>query len=419
MSLLTPSVLFFLQVIVILAACRLAGLLMQRLGQPQVIGEMVAGIALGPSLLGWAAPQFQAWLFPKDSLKQLYVLAQFGVGLYMFVVGAGFKRDLLAQHGRAAGAVSIAGMLVPFALGALIAGWLLGMPGMFSPKVAWGEAALFMGAAIAITAFPMLARIIHERGFSSSPLGALALTAGAVDDAVAWCLLALVLASFGGSASIAVLAIGGGAAFTLFMVFVGPKLLSVLPRWFEREGGVITPPLLAATLLAYAMSALVMDVVGIHAVFGGFILGVVMPRGAYLDKVREHLEPITVALLLPFFFTYSGLNTRLDLVNSWQMLGVALVVLAASIAGKGLACYGAARLNGAPHREALAVGALMNARGLMELIILNIGLQRGVIGPELFSIMVLMAVVTTLMATPVFEYAMGKSAPTQPSSNLN
>ena len=403
-----PSVQFFLQLALILLACRAFGYLAQRVGQPQVIGEMVAGIALGPSLFGLLLPEAQAWFFPKDSLKTLFILAQFGVGLYMFVVGLGFKRDLLAQHGKAATAVSLAGMLVPFALGAALAGWLLGQPGMFSAKVTYGEAALFMGAAIAITAFPMLARIIHERGLTGSPIGALALTAGAVDDAAAWCLLAMVLASFGGDRDIAVLAIGGGLLFAVLMLTLGPRMLRPLATWFERDGQV-TAPLLTVTLLLYALCALAMDVVGIHAVFGGFMLGVAMPRGKVADALRAQIEPITVALFLPFFFTYSGLNTRLDLVNSLALLSVAVVVLAASVLGKGVACYGAARWFGHSHRSAIAVGALMNARGLMELIILNIGLQRGVIGPELFSIMVVMAVVTTLMATPVFEWALGKS----------
>ncbi len=406
MSAQTLSILFFLQVAVILVTCRGFGWLAQRLGQPQVVGEMIAGVVLGPSFFGYFLSSWQAALFPKESLKTLFVLAQFGVGLYMFLVGLGFKRELLRQHGKAAASVSLAGMLVPFALGAAVAGWLMGMPGMFSAKVGLVEAALFMGAAMAITAFPMLARIIHERGLSGSPIGALTLTAGAVDDAVAWCLLALVLASFGGDLSVAMLAIGGGLAYSALMLWLGPRTMARLLPWFEREGGQITPPILAVVLATYALAAFAMDAAGIHAVFGGFLLGVVMPRGAFSDKLREQLEPVTVVLLLPFFFTYSGLNTRLDLVNTMQLLLVVLVVLAASIAGKGLACYGAARWHGFDHRSAVAVGALMNARGLMELIILNIGLQRGLIGPELFSIMVVMAVVTTLMATPVFERAL-------------
>ncbi len=410
------SIHFFIQVAAILLCCRGFGWLAQRMGQPQVVGEMLAGIALGPSLLGYAFPQLQTHLFPKDSLKVLYVLAQFGVGLYMFLVGVGFKRSLMAQHGKAAASVSAAGMLLPFAFGAGIAAWLVTMPGLFNARVTPFEAALFMGAAMAITAFPMLARIIHERGLSDSPIGALTLTAGAVDDAAAWCLLAIVLASFGGGASGAVLAIGGGTAYAVLMLWLGPRLLSPLAAWFDREGGVLSNAMLSVVLVAYAVCGFAMDAAGIHAVFGGFLLGVVMPRGAFADKLRETLEPITVVLLLPFFFTYSGLNTRLDLVNTAPLLGVAVVVLLASTLGKGVACYGAARFHGFDHRSAVAVGALMNARGLMELIILNIGLQRGVIGPELFSIMVVMAVVTTLLATPVFEWAL-RTRPNAPQWN--
>ncbi len=219
------SVYFFLQVAVILLVCRLVGRLAQKLGQPQVVGEMIAGVTLGPSLLGWAFPSAQAALFPAQTLDTLYVFAQFGVGLYMFLVGTQFRGDHFRARYRSAMLVSVAGIGVPFALAFLLAPWLTTVPGLFADGIRIGDAALFLGAAIAITAFPMLARIIHERGLSGSSLGTLALTAGAVDDAAAWCILAVVLASFGGSWNSAYLAIGGGIAYALFMVFVGRHLL--------------------------------------------------------------------------------------------------------------------------------------------------------------------------------------------------
>lgn len=403
------SVAFFLQMAVILAVCRCVGYLARRVGQPQVVGEMIAGVLMGPSLLGLFFPQVQAMIFPKASLDILYVGSQLGVGLYMFLVGVGFRTDLFTSRLRGAMAVSISGMVVPFILGGGLALWLLKVPGLFSDKATRFEAMLFLGAAMSITAFPMLARIIYERGLTGTSLGTLALAAGSIDDAAAWCVLAIVLASFGGGASTAVLAIAGGLGYGLFMVTVGRKLLARLGTATEREGK-LTPTMLASVLMLFCLCCWVTDAIGIHAVFGGFLLGVAMPRGLFAKELQRQLEPFAVVFLLPMFFTYSGLNTRLDLVDSPQLALIALVVLVVSCLGKGVACWAAARFSGEDNRTAMAVGALMNARGLMELIILNIGLQKGVIHAPLFSIMVVMAVVTTLMASPVFEWVYGRHA---------
>ena len=403
------SIAFFLQMFVILAAARVVGSLARRIGQPQVVGEMIAGVLLGPSLFGHFAPELQAHLFPKESLKVLYVGAQLGVGLYMFLVGVDFKTELFRSRAKSATAVSISGMIVPFGLGALLAVWLVGVPNLFSPKATTLEAMLFLGAAMAITAFPMLARIIYERGLTGTALGTLALAAGAIDDAAAWCVLAIVLASFGDGPMVAVKAIAGGIAYGVLITTLGPKLLKPLGDMVEREGK-LSNTVLAIVLMLFMVAAWMMDAIGIHAVFGGFLLGVAMPRGALTRELQKQLEPITVVLLLPMFFTYSGLNTRLDMVNSLQMLGIAAVVLFAACLGKGVACWAAARATGQDNRTSLAVGALMNARGLMELIILNIGLSKGLIEAGLFSVMVLMAIVTTLMASPLFEWVYGRHA---------
>jgi Kef-type K+ transport system membrane component KefB len=400
------SVHFFLQAAVIVAVCQAVGRLAQRLGQPQVVGEMIAGVTLGPSVFGLFLPQMQQALFPRDTMGMLYVAAQLGVGLYMFLVGTEFRADHMRSRARSGVAVSVAGIAVPFALAFALAPWLHTVPGLFSQETRLLEASLFLGAAIAITAFPMLARIISERGLAGSSLGTLALTAGAVDDAAAWCILAIVLASFGGDWGGAYAAIGGGIAFALFMLLVGS-------RWLRRLGHGLLPgrPLpssvLAITLVLFCLCAFAMDAVGIHAVFGGFILGVVLPRGPLTEQLRTQLQPFVVVFLLPMFFTYSGLNTRLALLLEPAIFGAALAILAASFGGKAVACWAAARASGESQRDALAIGALMNARGLMELIIINIGLQAGVIEPGLFSILVMMAVVTTLLATPLFNLAMG------------
>ena len=404
------SIHFFLQIAVILLVCRIVGWLANRfLGQPQVVGEMIAGVVLGPSLFGLFFPEFQAALFPKDTRNILYVGAQFGVGLYMFLVGTTLRLDHFQSKAKSAVGVSAAGIAAPFLFAALITPWLLDIPGLFAEGLGQGSATLFMGACIALTAFPMLARIINERGLANTSLGTLSLTAGAFDDAVSWCVLAIVLATFGGGPGIALLAIVGGVGFALFMFFAGRKLLVPLGRAVEAKGE-LTHALLAVVLMLYAMSAFFMDAVGIHAVFGGFLLGACMPRGLLTEEIRKKIEPLTVVLLLPMFFTYSGLNTQLATVNSLSILGVALAILIVSIAAKFGACWLAARLAGEDNRTAMGIGALMNARGLMELIIINIGLQKGIIGPTLFAIMVLMAIVTTVMAGPLFEIVYGRKA---------
>lgn len=403
------SVAFFLQMAVIIAACRVVGWAAKAwLDQPQVVGEMIAGVILGPSLFGLMAPELQAALFPAESRSVLFVGAQLGVGLYMFLVGLGFERDHFRTAASSAAAVSVAGMAAPFLVAVALTPWLIDM-GLFGEEVVTWQAMLFMGAAISITAFPMLARIIHERGLSGTPMGSLSLSAGAIDDAGAWCVLAIVLASFGGGAMVAVKAICGGAAFAAFMLTVGPRLLAPLGRRVEREGKV-SASVLGVILILFMLCAWVMDAVGIHAVFGGFILGVAMPRGLLTQQVRAQLEPFAVLVLLPMFFTFSGLNTQLTMVDNIGLLGVTALILVGSILAKGGACWAAARLTGQDNRTAMGIGALMNARGLMELIIINIGLQRGIISPALFSILVLMAIVTTLMASPLFEQVYGRKA---------
>jgi len=403
------SVAFFLQMFFILAVCRLVGMMARRLGQPQVVGEMIAGVFMGPSLFGFFFHDLQQQLFPPESLKVLYVGAQLGVGLYMFLVGVEFNTGTFLSRARSAASVSIAGMIAPFVLGAGLAILLIKVPGLFSEKASLFEAMLFLGAAMAITAFPMLARIIYERGLTGTPLGTLALAAGAIGDAGAWCVLAIVLASFGAGPMVALKAIVGGIAYGVFVLTVGRRLLTGLGAATERAGK-LTPGLLAITLMLFMVAVWITDGIGIHAVFGGFLLGIAMPRGLFARELQRQIEPFAVVFLLPMFFTFSGLNTQLNMVNNPQMLLIAMAVLAASCLGKGGACWAAARWHGEDNRTALAVGALMNARGLMELIIINIGLQKGVILPALFSIMVLMAVVTTLMASPMFEWVYGRHA---------
>ena len=404
------SIHFFLQLAIIIVTCRVVGWLGQKfLGQPQVVGEMIAGVILGPSLLGLFFPEIQGMIFPKETKNVLYTGAQFGVGLYMFMVGTSFRGDHFKSKGGSALAVSLAGITAPAIIAVLVAPFLLQVPGLFTAKVTVPQATLFLGACIALTAFPMLARIINERGLSNSALGTLSLTAGAFDDAVSWCVLAIVLATFGAGPGVAVVAIVGGISFAAFIIIVGRKLLAPLGRMVEKQGE-MSYTVMAITMICFFLAAFVMDAVGIHAIFGGFILGTAMPRGKFVEELKKKVEPFAVIVLLPMFFTYSGLNTRLDMVNTPYLLLIAAGILVASIAAKFGACYLAARLCKEDNRTALGIGTLMNARGLMELIIINIGLQKGIIGPTLFSMLVLMAVITTVMASPLFELVYGRKA---------
>jgi Kef-type K+ transport system membrane component KefB len=339
----------------------------------------------------------------------LYALSQLGLVLYMFIVGMEFNHRLLLGRVRHASLVSGAGIAVPLALGAVAALTLRGDADLFAPHVTPGAAALYLGAAMSITAFPTLARILHEKGITRTRLGTLALAAGSSDDAAAWCLLALVLSYLAGSWMIAILAIGGGGLYVLFMLLLGRRLLRVLDRGVDGQGR-IAPGTLVAALLVLMLGAFVTDVVGIYAVFGAFIAGVAMPRGRFADAAIGNLEPLTTTFLLPVFFVYSGLNTQIGLLTSPAIWRVAVILVAVAIVGKGVACLLAARVAGETWRDSIAIGVLMNARGLMELIILNIGLQQGIITPTLFTIMVLMAVITTLMTSPLFDLVYGRRA---------
>lgn len=398
------AITLFLQLTVILAATRVVSALARYLGQPGVVGEMIAGILLGPSLFGALAPEWQAVVFPKESIPILFALSQLGLVLYMFIIGTEFDVALLSSRKRSAVSVSLAGIIAPFALGALLAASLSGSTELFSPTVTAPQAMLFTGAAMCITAFPMLARIISERGLAGTSIGTLALAAGAFDDVVAWCLLAFVVGSFGGNGSLALLAVGGGLAYAILLLLV---VRPVLHRVAQHRAPSSAWMFFIMTLLM--LSAWYTDYVGIYAVFGAFLLGAVIPRGAWTNRLDSELRPLTTSLLLPIFFIYSGLNTRIDLVVAPSLWVTTLAVIAIAVVGKGAACAIVARLSGEGWRAACAIGALMNARGLMELILLNIGLSHGIITPAFFSIMVVMAVVTTLMATPLFQLALFQS----------
>jgi Kef-type K+ transport system membrane component KefB len=407
----------FLQLTVILVTCRIVTILGRRyLGQTDVVCEMIAGVMLGPSLLGLIAPDFQQWLFPKlpiitavglkipnPSMSILYAISQIGLVIYMFLIGLEFNTKLLKDHIKSASLLSAAGIITPFILGAIASSWFYHNGDFFQPKVTPWSAALYLGASMTITAFPMLARILYERGLAQTRFGTLALGAASVDDGVAWCLLAIVLASVKNSLSIAILAIGGGICYLLFAIFLGQPLLKAFTRMTKRDAGV-NRQTLTLMLIILMFCAWFTDVTGIYAIFGAFVLGAVTPRGEFAQQIRQYTEFLTTSFLLPIFFVFSGLNTQIGLVNTPTLWGITLLIIAIAILGKGVACMLAAKLSGENWRESATIGALMNARGLMELIILNIGLEQGIITPTLFTIMVIMAVITTLMASPLIAF---------------
>ena len=407
------AVQFFLQLAVILLFCRLVGAIALRLGQPQVVAEMLAGVLLGPSLFGLVWPEAQHWLFPwdttqamRDTQSYLFPAAQLGLALYMFVVGMEFRLDIVRRTLKSSVAVSLAGILTPLSLGAGLAWIFFYNTNLFPAKTSLLDAMLFLGASMSITALPVLARIIQFKKLSGTTIGTVALGAGAINDAAAWCLLALVLSSLDHNWTHALANISGGVAYVTFTLLIVRPMFGRAKTRLIKDGA-LTEAGLALALALMALGAWFTDLIGLHAVFGAFVMGAAMPRGVVVRDLTARIQPLTVALLLPLFFTYSGLNTKIALLNSsflWVMCGAVLV---AAVTGKGVACWLAARATGIPNREALGIGTLMNARGLMELIIINIGLQRGIISEGLFATLVIMAVITTLMASPLFERLVG------------
>ena len=393
-----------LQIAVILVAARLVGFLFQKIHQPQVMGEMVAGILLGPSLLGWLAPGVSAALFPASSLGYLNALSQVGLVVFMFVVGLALNPSELHGYGHAAVLTSHVSIVAPFCLGGLTALYLY--PRLSDDGVTFTGFALFMGAAMSVTAFPVLARILSERGLVRSKMGSLAIACAAVDDVTGWCILAyiVVLVRVTHAARPAWVTIGGSIAYVLIMLFVVRRILPAFEREFRKRDR-LSDNLIAVIVVLVLVSALATEWLGIHLLFGAFLMGAIMPKAPEFTRYLLHkFESVTVVLLLPLFFAYTGLRTRIGVGGGRAIWFYSALVIVVAITGKLGGSMFAARLAGMPWREAASLGILMNTRGLMELVILNIGLDIGVISPAMFSIMVLMALVTTFMTTPLLEW---------------
>jgi Kef-type K+ transport system membrane component KefB len=398
-----PDLLLLLsQVAGILLAARIVGGLVGLIDQPRVIGEMLAGIVLGPSVLGMLAPSVSELLFPPGSLGFISALSQIGLVFFMFLIGLELDLTLLRGRGHSAIVTSHASIVIPFLLGTALAVVLY--PRLSDDSVSFTAFALFLGAAMSVTAFPVLARILAERGILKTRLGTVAIAAAAVNDVTAWCILAAVIVVVRATEGAMPLPImlAGAVLFTTFMLTVGRWALRRLERAFQRRGELSEQSVALVVFLVLA-SAWITERLGIHAVFGAFLAGVAMPRDEQLAKpVRDRFHDLMVILFLPLFFAFTGLRTSVGLIHGELWAYCALIILVA-IAGKMAGSALAAHSTGMSWRESWAIGTLMNTRGLMELVILNVGLDIGVLSPALFAMMVLMALVTTFMTSPVLE----------------
>jgi Kef-type K+ transport system membrane component KefB len=380
---------------------RWLGKLFLYLGQPRVIGEMVAGIALGPSLLGRVWPEATEFILPKDVAPALGIIAQLGVILYMFMVGLELNAEPLKSRAHATIAISHASIVTPFLMGAVLALWLY-LP-LAPPHQSFTSFALFMGVAMSITAFPVLARILTDRGIDKTELGVVALSCAAIDDVTAWCLLAFVVgvaqAKVNGAVQTVLLAV---AYIALMLLVVRPLMV----RYFGDEAHKHPPQRMAVwVLVALLLSALAAEWIGIHAIFGAFLLGGIIPHDSDVARdFRKKLEDIVKILLLPAFFAYTGMRTEIGLVSGWQAWTICGVIILVATVGKFGGTLVAGRCTGLSWQMSASLGVLMNTRGLMELIVLNVGLDLGVISPELFAMMVIMALVTTMATTPALHF---------------
>jgi Kef-type K+ transport system membrane component KefB/nucleotide-binding universal stress UspA family protein len=400
-------ILVLVEVLIVIGLSRLVGLAFKSIKQPLVIGEIVAGIMLGPSLFGLVAPHVAATLFPPETIPFLNLLSQIGLIFFMFLIGLELNPKYLSSQLEVAILTSHVSILVPFSLGTVLA--LLLYPLVSNAGVSFTAFALFLGAAMSITAFPVLTRIITENNLQGTRLGTLALTCAAVDDVTAWCLLAVAIAvARTGNIMGALPTILASLVYIGFMVTAGRWFLQRLATHYRRTGR-LSQLVLAGIYIAVVASALITELIGIHLIFGAFLLGAAMPKNA--DLVRElaiKTEDFVLIFLLPIFFAYSGLRTQIGLLNRPELWLLCAVVLVVAIAGKYIGTYVAARFSGINKREASALGWLMNTRGLTELIVLNIGLELGVISPLLFTMLVIMALVTTFMTSPLLEWTYPK-----------
>ena len=394
-----PLSILLLQIIVILVVSRLFGIMLTWIGQPSVVGEIIAGIVLGPSIMGFIAPEFSEFLFPKDGVKNLQFLSQIGLAFFMFIVGMELDIDKIRQKAQNAFIISHGSIIISFFLGVVLSSIIFSQ---FAPEgVSFLSFASFMGVALSITAFPVLARIMKERNITKTPIGNMVISCAAIDDITAWCTLAVIIAiakAGGMAASIVTIVMAIGFVFVMILV-VRPILKKISGSILEKDK--LSKTTVAIAFFIMMISAFTTEVIGIHALFGAFMAGVVMPNNI---KFKEHLttkiEDVSLLLLLPIFFAFTGLRTQIGLLNQSHLWTTFLLVMFCAVLGKFGGGFITSKLTGQSWKDALSIGALMNTRGLMELIVLNIGYDLGILSPEIFAIMVLMALATTFMTGP-------------------
>ncbi|SCY95131.1 Kef-type K+ transport system, membrane component KefB [Flavobacterium anhuiense] len=398
-----PLAILLAQIVTIILVARLFGWFFRKIGQPSVIGEMIAGIVLGPSLVGMYFPEFSAALFPKESLGNLQFLSQIGLILFMFVIGMELDLKVLKNKAHDAVVISHASIVIPFALGLSLAYFIYEI---YAPMgVEFSSFGLFMGIAMSITAFPVLARIVQERGMQKTKLGTIAITCAAADDVTAWCILAVVIAIVkAGSLSSSLYVIGMAILYVIIMLkIVRPFLKRVGDLNATRES--LNKPVVAIFFITLLISAYASELIGIHALFGAFLAGAIMPennkfRNIFIEKV----EDVSIIVLLPLFFVFTGLRTQIGLLNDPELWKITGLIILVAVVGKFFGSALAAKFMGQNWKDSLSIGALMNTRGLMELVVLNIGYDLGVLSTEIFTMMVIMALVTTFMTGPALDF---------------
>lgn len=398
----SPFAILLLQMIVILIVVRFFGWICKKIGQTSVIGEIAAGIVLGPSLLGFYFPEVAQFIFPVSSLVNIGLLSQVGLILFMFIVGMELNLNVLKNRANSAVIISHASIVFPFTLGVVLAYYIF--EDFTHAHSGFMSFALFMGIAMSITAFPVLARIVHEKGINKTLVGPMVITCAAIDDITAWCLLAAVIAiakagSFVSSLYIIFLAV----VYVLIMFkVIRPLLINLVANFHSRN---MTKSVMASFILILFLSAYATELIGIHALFGAFVAGVIMPPNIRLrNLLTERIEYVALIVLLPLFFVYTGLRTEIGLLNTPYLWFICIAVTAVAITGKFVGSTVAARFVGQNWKDSLIIGALMNTRGLMELVVLNIGLDLGILTPELFAMMVIMALFTTFMTSPSLSF---------------
>jgi Kef-type K+ transport system membrane component KefB len=396
-----PLAIILLQISTILISARFFGFLCRKIGQPNVIGEIIAGIVLGPSLLGIYFPDVFMFLFPKKSLVNLQYLSQIGLILFMFIIGMEVNLKSLKDKAKDAIIISHASILIPFGLGMTLAYYLY--MHYAPPAVSFISFSLFLGIAMSITAFPVLARIVQERGLGHTKIGAIVITCAAADDITAWCILAAVVAVVKAGAVISLITTLTLAVFYVIVMIkiVGPILLKVSNR---QNISMKSKSMVALYFTVLILSSYATETIGIHALFGAFMAGIVMPAKAELrNKLIYKIEDVALVLLLPLFFVFTGLKTQINLLNSFELWKVAAIIVIVAFTGKFFGSALTARFIGQTWKDSFTIGALMNTRGLVEIVVLNIGYDLNILSPTMFAMLIIMALITTFMTGPILD----------------